>query len=129
MEGPTMATFDSTPPNTHIRRQLGTITPDIHYTVSLAIGVRSDSATTPASFDGYTIRLTSGETILASLSNDTPPGPANSVSTVSFSWDSSDTLSNAPLTLEISSNNASGPTPGYLDIDAVRVSVLSQTSK
>ncbi|HCI92815.1 MAG TPA: hypothetical protein DHV60_09745 [Verrucomicrobiales bacterium] len=129
MEGPTMATFDSTPPNAHIRRQLGTITPHSRYTVSLAIGVRSDSATTPANFDGYTIRLTSGDTTLATLSNDTPPGPANSVTTVSFSWDSSDMLSNVPLTLEISPNNASGPTPGYLDIDAVRVSVLSQTSK
>ena len=124
MEGPTMATFDSTPPNTWIRRQLGTITPHSRYTVSLAIGVRSDSATTTASFDGYSVRLTSGDTILATLSNDTPPGPANSVSTVSFSWDSTDTLSNAPLTLEISPNNASGPTPGYLDIDTVRVSVL-----
>ena len=86
--------------------------------------MRSDSATTTASFDGYSVRLTSGDTILATLSNDTPPGPANSVSTVSFSWDSTDTLSNAPLTLEISPNNASGPTPGYLDIDTVRVSVL-----
>lgn len=129
MEGPTMATFDSTPPNAHIRRQLGTITRHSRYTVSLAIGVRSDSATTPANFDGYTISLTSGDTTLATLSNDTPPGPANSVTTVSFSWDSSDTLSNAPLTLEISPNQASGPTPGYLDIDTVRVSVLSQTSK
>jgi ferric-dicitrate binding protein FerR (iron transport regulator) len=124
MQGPTMATFDSTPPNTHIRRQLGTITPDSRYTVSLAIGVRSDDAANRASFDGYTIRLTSGDTILATLSNDTPPGPANSVTTVSFSWDSSDTLSNAPLTLGISPNHASGTSPGYLDIDAVRVSVL-----
>jgi len=124
MEGPTMATFDSTPPNAHIRRQLGTITPDSRYTVSVAIGVRDAKATKKAAFDGYTIRLTSGDTTLASLSNDTPPGPANSSTTVSFSWDSSDTLSNAPLTLEIAPNNASGTKPGYLDIDTVRVSVL-----
>ena len=61
MQGPSMATFDSTPPNAHIRRQLGTITPHSRYTVSLAIGVRSDSATTPASFDGYTIRMPDGK--------------------------------------------------------------------
>mgnify|MGYP000102937014 CR=1 FL=1 len=125
MEGPTMATFDSTPPNAHIRRKLGTITPHSRYTVSVAIGVRDAKATKKAAFDGYTIRLLSGETILATLSNDTPPGPANSVTTVSFSWDSSDTLSNAPLTLEIAPNQASGQQSGYLDIDTVRVSVLS----
>ena len=65
---------------------------------------------------------------LAELTDDTPPGPPNSVSTVGFSWDSS-TLPEGikagdPLALEIMPNQASGEAPGYLDVDNVRVSVV-----
>ncbi len=130
MRGPVMATFGETHPGTGIRRVFGTIAPDSRYTVSVAIGVRGESAEQTAVFDGYTIRLSSGDTVLAELADNTPPGPPNSVNTVGFSWDSS-TLPEglapgAPLALEIAPNQASGETPGYLDLDNVRVSVVGE---
>ena len=51
--------------------------------------MRDEEAKKNATFLGYTIRLRSGPTVLAELSNDTPPGPPNSVTSVGFSWDSS----------------------------------------
>ena len=130
MRGPVMATFGETYPGTGIRRTLGTIAPDRRYTVSVVIGVRNDSAGRAATFDGYTIRLTSGDTILAELSDDTPPGPPNSVTNVGFSWNSA-TLPEGikagdPLAIEITPNQASGEAPGYLDVDNVRVTVVGE---
>ncbi|MCH7225434.1 FecR domain-containing protein [Haloferula sp. A504] len=127
MRGPLMAALG---PGAGIRREIGTIAPDHHYTVSAAIGVRDDEAEAKASFLGYTIRLLSGDTILAELSDDTPPGPPNSVTSVGFSWDSS-TLPEglapgAPLAIEIAPNQASGLEPGYLDLDHVRVTVVGE---
>ena len=84
-----MATFGQSRPGTGIRREFGTIAPDSRYTVSVAIGVRDTEATEMAAFNGYSIRLSSGPTILAELADKTPPGPPNSVTGVGFSWDSS----------------------------------------
>ena len=128
MRGPVMATFGETSPGTGIRRRFGTIAPDCRYTVSVAIGVRNESADQAATFDGYTIRLRSGDTVLAELADDTPPGPPNSVTNVGFSWNSA-TLPEGiqtgdPLTIEIMPNQASGAAPGYLDVDNVRISVV-----
>jgi hypothetical protein len=130
MRGPVMATFGDCRPGARIRRVFGTIAPDSRYTVSTAIGVRSGEAVGRKIFDGYTIRLVSGDTVLAELSHDTPPGPPNSVTTVGFSWASS-TLPEGvspgdPLAIEIAPNQASGEEPGYLDIDNVRVSVVER---
>ena len=130
MRGPVMATFAKSHPGTGIRREFGKITPDSRYTVSVAIGVRDGDTEQPGSFDGYTIRLSSGGTTLAELTSNTPPGPPNSVSPVGFSWDSSTLPTGVkpgdPLTIEIAPNQASGPKPGYLDIDNVRVSVVGE---
>ncbi|NNM29541.1 MAG: hypothetical protein HKO57_08465 [Akkermansiaceae bacterium] len=75
MRGPLMATFGAGRPSAGIRRECVTIAPDSRYTVSAAIGVRDEEAAENAAFLGYTIRLSSGDTILAELSDDTPPGP------------------------------------------------------
>ena len=88
------------------------------------------SADQTAVFDGYTIRLTSGDTILAELSDDTPPGPPNSVTNVGFSWNSA-TLpagikAGDPLMIEIMPNQASAEANGYLDVDNVRVTVVGE---
>ena len=78
----------------------------------------------------FTIRLNSGDTILAELTDDTPPGPPDSVTTVGFSWDSSTPPEGVspgdPLAIEIAPNQASGEEPGYLDIDHVRVTVVGR---
>jgi len=127
MRGPNMATFGDSHPGTGIRRTFASISPDSLYTVSVAVGVRNDSTGQTATFDGYTIRLMSGGTVLAELSDDTAPGPPNSVSSVGLSWSSStlpEKVSDGdPLTLEITPNQASGPDSGYLDLDHVRVTV------
>ena len=68
--------------------------------------------------------------MLAELTDDTPPGPPNNVTTVGFSWDSSTLLEGIspgdPLAIEIAPNQASGEKPGYLDIDNVRVTVVGR---
>lgn len=130
MRGPAMATFNELRPGVGIRHQLGQIAPESRYTVSAAIGVRDTEARQSATFLGYTIRLVSGDTILAELSEDTPPGQPNSVTSVGFSWDSS-TLPEGlapgtPLAIEIAPNDASGLDPGYLDLDNVRVTVVGE---
>jgi hypothetical protein len=114
MRGPLMASIGAARPGTAIR------------SVFAEIGKAKENA----SFSGYTIRLVSGDTILAELTDDTPPGPPNSVTTVGFSWDSS-TLPEglapgAPLAIEIAPNDASGLDPGYLDVDNVRVTVVGE---
>lgn len=130
MRGPIMATFGQTGPGSWIRREIGEIVPSNRYTVAVAIGVRNDSAEPASRFDGYTIRLRSGAKELAKLSEDTPPGPPNSVTVVSFSWDSAQLPQGVspgdPLALEIAPNQASGSEPGYLDFDHVRVTVVGE---
>lgn len=125
MRGPNMATFGDSHPGTGIRRAFASISPDSLYTISVAVGVRTESAGQTAVFDGYTIRLSSGATVLAELSDDTAPGPPNSVNSVGLSWSSSvlpeGVAHGDPLALEIMPNQASGPEPGYLDLDHVRV--------
>jgi len=117
--------------NKPIRREIGTITAESRYTVSAAIGVRADDAEIKSTFPGYTIRLSSGDTVLTQLTSDTPPGPANSVNTVGFSWDAT-TLPKGvnpgdPLSIEIIPNRVNGP--GYLDLNALRITVLGKTGK
>lgn len=128
MKGPNMATFGECPPGSRIRREFGTIAPDSRYTVSAAIGARTASSGTREVFDGYVIRLLSGEKVLAELSGNTPPGPPDSVTTVGFSWDSSSlpdgVVPGDPLAIEIAPNHASGEVPGYLDFDNVRVTAV-----
>ncbi len=119
--------------NKPIRREIGTITADSRYTVSAAIGVRAKNAQNPSTFPGYTIRLSSGDTVLAQLTSNTPPGPANSVNTLGFSWDATtlpdDVQPGDPLTIEIIPGKANGLTPGYLDLNALRISVLGQAGR
>ena len=111
--------------NRTIRREFGTITAGSRYTVSTTIGVRTNDAT----FPGYTIRLSTGDTTLAKLTSNTPPGPANSVNTVGFSWDSSilpDGIHPGdPLVIEIIPASDSG----YLDLNALRISAIGQSGK
>jgi hypothetical protein len=116
-----------------IRREIGTITADSRYTVSTTIGVRASDAKTPSTFLGYTIRLTSGDTVLAQITGNTPPGLANSVNTVGFSWDAA-TLPDGiqpgdPLAIEINPNPSSGHQRGYLDLNALRISALEKTGR
>lgn len=123
MSGPIMATFSCPHDYSRIRHELGPIAPASRYAVSVAIGVREDAA----AFLGYTIRLSSGDTILAELSEDAPPGPCNSVSTVGLRWDSS-TLPKGispgdPLAIEIAPQRTENVDAGYLDLDHVRVTV------
>lgn len=127
MKGPNMATFGECLPGSAIRRTFATIAPDSRYTVSAAIGVRSD---TGGVFDGYAMRLVSGDKVLAEFADNTPPGPPGSVTNVGFSWDSSalpeGVAPGDPLAIEIAPNHASGEVPGYLDLDNVRVTVLGK---
>ena len=118
--------------NQPIRREIGTITAESRYTVSAAIGVRAKNAKNPSTFPGYTIRLNSGDTVLAQLTSNTPPGPANSVTSVGFSWDATTLPAGVqpgdPLTIEITPNRATTP-GGYLDLNALRISVLGQAGR
>jgi len=123
-----MATFSQ--PHTRIQHELGPITPGSSYTVSAAIGVRDAGAKENAAFLGYTIRLKSRGTVLAELSDGTPPGPPNSVTTVGFSWNSATLPAGVspgdPLAIEIAPRQLSAPGSGYLDLDNVRVTVIAE---
>ncbi|MBT8038471.1 MAG: FecR domain-containing protein [Verrucomicrobiae bacterium] len=124
MRSPGMASI-----NQPIHRKIGTITADNRYTVSAAIGVRAKTAKNPSTFPGYTIRLKSGDITLAQLTSNTPPGPANSVNTVGFSWDATtlpkDVNPGDPLSIEIIPHQTSG----YLDLNALRISTLGQSGR
>jgi hypothetical protein len=136
MRGPTMATFGGLRRDSGLRREIAMIAPDSHYCVTAAIGVRAEDAESRATFMGYTIRLTSGGTVLAELSSDTLPGPPNSVTSVGFSWNSSTLPAGVehgqPLAIEIAPRLPAhpglgpGPSPGYLDVDNVRVTVVGE---
>ena len=126
MRSPGMTSINQT-----IRREIGTITADSRYTVSAAIGVRADDAEIKSTFLGYTIRLSSGDTVLTQLTSDTPPGPANSVNTIGFSWDATSLPDGVqpgdPLSIEIIPNRVNGP--GYLDLNALRITVLGKSGR
>ena len=130
MRGPLMATFRQPQPHTRIQHELGPITPGSSYTVSAAIGVRDAGAQENAAFLGYTIRLSSRGTVLAELTSDTPPGPPNSVTTIGFSWNSATLPAGVspgdPLAIEIAPRQRPATSPGYLDIDNVRVTVIAE---
>ena len=130
MSGPIMATFGENPAGASIRRGIGSIAPDSRYTVSVSIGVRDDGGEDLAQFDGYTIRLRSGDHVLAEISDDAPPGPPNSVSPVGFSWSSADLPDGVSpgdsIIMEIAPNQASGEKLGYLDFDKVRVTAVGE---
>jgi hypothetical protein len=130
MRGPLMATFSQPQPHTRILHELGPITPGSSYTVSASIGVRDAGAQENAAFLGYTIRLKSRGTLLAELSDGTPPGPPNSVTNVGFSWNSATLPAGVspgdPLAIEIAPRQLSTPGSGYLDIDNVRVTVIAE---
>ena len=129
MRGPTLGFFCGVSGGQRAVRPLGRIDANSRYTVSLGIGVRAEHPAEGEVFAGYSISLKSGQTTVATLSNDQPPGPYNSVTLVSFSWDSTDLPPGVkpgdPLTLEIRSNLASGSRLGYLDFDNVRVSAIA----
>jgi ferric-dicitrate binding protein FerR (iron transport regulator) len=130
MRGPLMATFRQPQPHTRIQHELSPIAAGSSYTVSAAIGVRDADAKENAAFLGYTIRLKSRGTVLAELSDGTPPGPPNSVTNVGFSWHSATMPEGVspgdPLAIEIAPRQHSTPSPGYLDIDNVRVTVIAE---
>ena len=92
--------------------------------------MRDADAKENAAFLGYTIRLKSRGTVLAELSDGTPPGPPNSVTNVGFSWHSATMPEGVspgdPLAIEIAPRQHSTPSPGYLDIDNVRVTVIAE---
>ncbi len=127
MRGPTLGFFCAVGADQKAIRPLGRIEADSRYTVSLGIGVRAEHPAEGEVFNGYTIRLKSGETTLASLSNNQPPGPFNSVTLVDFSWNSADlpqgVKAGDPLSLEVVPGGAAGDQLGYLDFDNIRVSV------
>lgn len=129
MRGPILATFADARPGTGIRREIGVIEPDSRYSLRVVIGVRA-AAADPAVFDGYTLRLVSGPTVLAELRDDAPPGPPNRVTDVSLVWDAAEPPEGIaigdPLAVEIAPNQASGDRPGYLDLEHVRVTRLPQ---
>lgn len=137
MLGPAMG---FTQPGSKVSRRLGTIAPDSRYMVSVAIGVRAEISHHHAVFSGYTISLKSGTTVLASLSDNAPPGSYNSINLLSFSWDSSGLPPGvgpgAPLSIEIGSNyypgdqlGYVGDRVGYLDFDNLRVSVIENAGR
>jgi len=122
MRGPLMATLHSGLTAGGIRRTISTIAPDTRYSVTAAIGVRDRDSNESSEFAGYSLRLRSGDTILAETVGTSPPGPPNSLTEVGVFWESH-TLPEGitpgdPLTLEI----VTGSVPnGYLDLDSIRV--------
>lgn len=130
MDGPSMATINTVATNPEIQRTIGKLKANQHYSISASIGVRAENADT-SSFPGYTIRLMSGDATLAELSSSTPPGPASAVHAVGFSWNSSmlpeGIQAGDPLTISISPNLTGSP--GFLDLDNIRVSVIEQFGK
>jgi len=118
---------------TPIRREIGTISAGNRYTVSTTVGVRANDSENPSTFLGFTVRMSSGGSVLAQLATNAPPGSANSVSTVGFSWDASSLPDGIqpgdPLALEIIPNPPSDYQPGYLDLNAIRISTVRQTAK
>lgn len=117
-----MATVAAGAAGNGIRREIGVIKPDRHYTASLAIGHRKTG-----DFPGYHIRFLSGDVVLAERAAHTPPGTPGSVETVGLSWNAADLPAGVapgdPLVLEIAPARASAH--GVLDIENVRVTAVS----
>lgn len=129
MKGPTLTTLGNAEHPGTIRRSLGKAEEDRTYTVSVGIGCRDATDTTP--FAGYRIRLLRGSAVLAEVSGETPPGSPNSITPAGFSWDSSDhrqeSTEDAPLILEISTLLPMAGKGGELDIDHVQVTSLGKS--
>ncbi|MBT8045177.1 MAG: Ig-like domain-containing protein [Verrucomicrobiae bacterium] len=123
MRGPVMATLSTLAGGAEIRRNIGKIAANHHYSVTVSIGVRQDSS----SFPGYTIRLVSGDSTLAKIASNTPPGPPNSVNAVGFSWDASQLPNGVqpgdPLKIVISTNQTSDDAR-HLDLGGIRISSI-----
>ena len=123
MKGPNMATFGECTPGSKMRREFGVIESDSRYTVSVALGMRTEKAT--GKFDGCALRFLSGDQVLAEFSVTTPPGAANTVTNTGFSWNSSSlpvgVALGDPIAIEIAPSGTAGQSPGYLDLDNVRV--------
>jgi hypothetical protein len=126
MRGPIMATIQPNPSGKGISRDIGTITADTRYMLTAAIGVRSNTPAGSGKFAGYVMRLRSGDSLLAEISNSAPPCAPNNLANVGFSWDSSalpeGVAAGDPLSLEIAPHSG---TEGYLDIDAIRVTATA----
>ena len=127
MRGPIMATILPNPSGNGISREIGTITADTRYMVTAAVGVRSNTPAGSGKFAGYVMRLRSGDTLLAEISNSAPPCAPNNLANVGFFWESSSlpkgVAAGDPLVLEIAPHAG---TEGYLDIDVIRVTATAQ---
>jgi hypothetical protein len=128
MKGPTLVTLGNAGQPGTILRSLGKAEEERTYTVSVGIGCRDATDTTP--FAGYRIRLLRDSVVLAEVSGETPPGSPNSITPVGFSWHSSDhsqeSTEDAPLILEISTLLPMAGKGGELDIDHVQVTSLGK---
>jgi ferric-dicitrate binding protein FerR (iron transport regulator) len=128
MRGPTLVSLSGRHHAHPLQREIGTIAADHRYTVSLGVGTRREKS--GSRFLGYKVRLISRGILLAELADDRPPGPANTITAVGFSWNSSSlpegVSTGDPLTLEISSLKPTVRGPGYLDLDHLRVSAVEQ---
>lgn len=123
MKGPLMARLSQHDSTASIETSINPMTQDGTYTVSVGVG----STSNPEGFAGYSIQLLSGSAVLQEISSLSPPGPANSVESVGFSWNSRDLPEGCSpqtlLTLRISTASASDST-GHLDIDHVQVTFM-----
>lgn len=128
MRGPTMVSLSARHHAHPLQREIGPIAADQRYTVSLGVGTRREVS--GSRFLGYKLRLISRGILLAELADGHPPGPANTITAVGFSWDSSSlpegVSTGDPLTLEVSPLNPTLPGPGYLDFDHLRVSAVTK---
>ena len=125
MLGPRMAYLYDCPPESGLGREVSRIQPRSDYTLVAAIGHRPfpEPDGIESRFAGYTIRLMSGDTVLASTSSDEPPGGPDTVEFVHLLWNSSDLPAGIapgdPLAIRITTLR--GGAQRYLDIDHVRL--------
>lgn len=128
MRGPTLVSLSGRHHAHPLQRELGPIAADHRYTVSLGVGTRREDS--GSRFLGYKLRLISRGILLAELADERPPGPANIITAVGFSWDSSSlpegVSTGDPLTLEVSPLNPTLSGAGYLDLEHLRVSAVTK---
>lgn len=126
MRGPHIISIYPSKPGAGIRRTVTEIAPNLRYTASVAIGHRASDAIAVRDFSGCTLRLVSGEVILATQTILSPPSSPNQIETVGISWNSSELPDGIalgdPLVLEIATGNSANL--GYLDIDHVHVTAV-----
>jgi hypothetical protein len=125
MKGPTMAYLWGGKSNAGITRSVDTLRKDSAYSLTIAIGHRParEPDGVESFFGGYTISIVSGDTVLASVQSESPPGEADSVDYVHLSWDSTDLPSKVKagdaLAIRIQKNR--GGLRSYLDFDHIRL--------